>query len=388
MASLVEDIVEISSPTDKNTCLDGDSGRWSFETDQTEKEEEIMEDIIVASEIPTPPPLPPDSPQGILNILPGASISDVAFRDTFGSPSSINCELHVGTFPGRHLECPICYESRPDVSKLDCCKANICRQCLTSFIEINIIEGRVYIPCPLNGCDKPLKRDFISHHITEDDLRLKYERFRLNYEGDGTKKTCPNCCLITQKDLSSVAGVSRKNKSKQVILPVEYKVCCQGCQFDWCFNCHSPWHEGLSCEAYKAGDKQFKHWTKVRHTGFVPNCQKCPKCKVFIERTEGCDHMQCNRCHTHFCYKCGGQYISYPLLGDHYQRMSVLGCPYNFNPDKPAERRFIRGGFLFAKGAAMTGYPVRIVCWCMWYNYCRCSCSVACSWRHGLVSLC
>jgi hypothetical protein len=33
--------------------------------------------------------------------------------------------------------------------------------------------------------------------------------------------------------------------------------------------------------------------------------QLCPWCENRVERTEGCFHMQCNECATHFCYECG-----------------------------------------------------------------------------------
>jgi len=32
--------------------------------------------------------------------------------------------------------------------------------------------------------------------------------------------------------------------------------------------------------------------------------QNCPKCHVLITRSEGCNHMTCRKCGTHFCYRC------------------------------------------------------------------------------------
>jgi hypothetical protein len=37
------------------------------------------------------------------------------------------------------------------------------------------------------------------------------------------------------------------------------------------------------------------------------NWKRCPKCGHMVERTEGCNHMQC-RCRTQFCYGCGGRF--------------------------------------------------------------------------------
>lgn len=37
------------------------------------------------------------------------------------------------------------------------------------------------------------------------------------------------------------------------------------------------------------------------------NFKQCPKCRRWVEKTQGCDHMTC-RCGGEFCYKCGGPY--------------------------------------------------------------------------------
>mmetsp|Transcript_80244 Transcript_80244/g.227229 ORF Transcript_80244/g.227229 Transcript_80244/m.227229 type:complete len:680 (-) Transcript_80244:79-2118(-) len=33
--------------------------------------------------------------------------------------------------------------------------------------------------------------------------------------------------------------------------------------------------------------------------------QNCPSCHAIIQRSEGCNHMICSNCRTHFCYRCG-----------------------------------------------------------------------------------
>lgn len=71
------------------------------------------------------------------------------------------------------------------------------------------------------------------------------------------------------------------------------------------------------------------------------------------EHSEGKPHLILNwkpfyvflfhRCHAEFCYRCGGKYHHLKFLGNHYDRYSVLGCKYNFKPDKPAQRLAVRG---------------------------------------------
>ena len=46
------------------------------------------------------------------------------------------------------------------------------------------------------------------------------------------------------------------------------------------------------------------------------NAQRCPTCKAAIERSEGCFHMNCTNCGTHFCYECRDK-IYPPYYGTH-----------------------------------------------------------------------
>ncbi|KAM9665407.1 E3 ubiquitin-protein ligase RNF217 isoform 2-T2 [Trichechus inunguis] len=126
---------------------------------------------------------------------------------------------------------------------------------------------------------------------------------------------------------------------------------CPTCQFVWCFKCHSPWHEGVNCKEYKKGDKLLRHWASEIEHG-QRNAQKCPKCKIHIQRTEGCDHMTCSQCNTNFCYRCGERYRQLRFFGDHTSNLSIFGCKYRYLPERPHLRRLVRGsvcaGKLFA----------------------------------------
>ena len=261
----------------------------------------------------------------------------------------------------KQKKCSVCFKNivrkSCDLVVLGCCDKTICSECMRTMISTKVNDGQTFIPCPYPDCTKALQRDQIVQHIDAKVLN-KYERFRLNIEGDGSKKTCPNCCLITESDLPLF-----KPNEKTTLTPVEYNITCSECSFQWCYNCHSPWHESLSCHSYREGDEQFMKWTKGRVAGYTytPNCQKCPKCKVFIERSSGCDSMTCNRCNSNFCYKCGNHFRHIPGIGSHYKKLSVLGCPYNYQPDSAAKRKLVRGGYLFAKCAAMTGFPILLV---------------------------
>jgi len=70
--------------------------------------------------------------------------------------------------------------------------------------------------------------------------------------------------------------------------------------------------------------------------------------QIYIQRTEGCDHMTCSRCDTEFCYRCGGRRHRLKLFGctfeDHDMKHSIIGCNEKYKPDQPVQRALARGG--------------------------------------------
>jgi hypothetical protein len=39
--------------------------------------------------------------------------------------------------------------------------------------------------------------------------------------------------------------------------------------------------------------------------------RKCPKCLIWIEKSEGCNYIDC-KCSCKFCYKCGNEFDKDP----------------------------------------------------------------------------
>jgi hypothetical protein len=67
----------------------------------------------------------------------------------------------------------------------------------------------------------------------------------------------------------------------------------QTCNITYCRECgKSPYHDNELCKF--VDDIQFENPELYR---------KCPGCEIWVEKKEGCDHMQC-LCGVHFCYNC------------------------------------------------------------------------------------
>lgn len=250
--------------------------------------------------------------------------------------------------------CIVCYsEINEAKNRRMCCLQAVCKTCLQEIARTNIEdEGKIHILCPNPDCEGGVmtREEILS--LVQDDTKQRYEQLRMLESENSNRKTCPNCCLITEHKLPSKFRRYREEK---------VRITCSQCKHVWCFKCHAPWHSNLTCRQFQRGDKQFKKWTKSKSNAGAANCQKCPLCRVYIQKSSGCNHMTCNRCDTEFCYKCGGLYNGFPGLGDHYSKISIFGCRELYKPEQPFQRKTMRWGYVGAKLAMLTGYPVLFV---------------------------
>ncbi|XP_045181788.2 uncharacterized protein LOC123540640 isoform X2 [Mercenaria mercenaria] len=248
-------------------------------------------------------------------------------------------------------ECNICYDE-VKLHKRICCDFPACDPCIEQYIETNVEQGVVKIPCLGSSCDAFLFREEILGRLSVP-MKDKYYKFLVDANKDPKVKTCPRCSNILK-----ISDEDSQQKTKYGLL-----VTCPECRLEWCFECQAPWHKNIKCKEFRKGDKLVKSWAKEKHYG-TTNAQKCPKCKIFIERKGGCDHMICSKCDTGFCYKCGGRYLDLKFFGNHLSRYSPLGCKYNYKPDRPVLRRLIRGSVFGAKllgGVFLVGLGVAAV---------------------------
>ncbi|XP_063091110.1 E3 ubiquitin-protein ligase RNF217 isoform X1 [Cavia porcellus] len=237
------------------------------------------------------------------------------------------------------LMCRVCLEEKP-IKPLPCCKKALCGECLKLYLGAQVQLGQVEIKCPITECFEFLEEATVVCNLTHEDS-IKYKYFLELGRIDSSTKPCPQCKHFTTFKKKGHIPTPSRSESK-------YKVQCPACQFVWCFKCHSPWHEGVNCKEYKKGDKLLRHWASEIEHG-QRNAQKCPKCKIHIQKTEGCDHMTCSQCNTNFCYRCGERYRQLRFFGDHTSNLSIFGCKYRYLPERPHLRRLVRGSVCAGK---------------------------------------
>jgi hypothetical protein len=158
------------------------------------------------------------------------------------------------------------------------------------------------IKCPEKSCDYYIYNEFIENKLIKDiNLLEKYKKLykRKQLSAD------PNIQLCPFPDCESYA---EKGKNKFVT--------CKENNHKFCFNCLKDWHENKNCEMEL--NKSFEKWKDPYKV------KRCPKCKYFIEKNEGCNHITCLNCKYQWCWLCQKKYTS-----DHYSiKGNCFGLQY------------------------------------------------------------
>lgn len=231
-------------------------------------------------------------------------------------------------------ECQVCFQNLYLVCR-PCCKFVLCKNCFQLYITEKVLLGRSEIQCP-NMCNYLIDpRDIVD--LLPSKCKKKYYALQRAEMQMSLSKSCSHC--------------GNPISSKALLDCEKSKIVCSCCGLVLCYLCLLPWHQGVPCRQSKTEDKLLKVWAKGSLPG-QPKAQKCPKCKIYIERITGCDHMNCVKCGTSFCYRCGEAFRSWRAFGDHSSKLSVFGCKYAFLPQKPFCRKLIRGSIFSTRVCA------------------------------------
>ena len=188
---------------------------------------------------------------------------------------------------GDNSTCPVCWCDVTELYMTPCghaydleCFVNQCLSSGDEHIPIKCLasSGDCQAVIPFPELEATLTRDQLDKL-----LEKSFTRHVRTHPGDYQYCPTANC--------DQVYGVTTDGKI----------FTCSTCLTAICTKCGAVAHEGLSCDQYKSailGDDAFAEW-KLKN-----DARDCPKCGCTIQKSEGCNHMQCKACKAHICWVC------------------------------------------------------------------------------------
>lgn len=243
-------------------------------------------------------------------------------------------------FNEKSFECQICLDWRSGQACIAMdCGHTFCLECLKSMFGLYIHEGSVqFVRCP--SCPQPSNKDG-EGQLCKSPARFPGTLLRQIVSSNEVERYNQ---LIHKKELEALPSSTHCPRDFcGTILgrnPDEKLVVCTSCQYAFCADCKKTWHGPLEpCKRLKysstlgslynslcsdssrvkervamerlygkrnlskllkelADEQLVDQWRSE-------NAQACPSCNIFVEKSQGCNHMICSICQTHFCFLCG-----------------------------------------------------------------------------------
>jgi hypothetical protein len=250
------------------------------------------------------------------------------------------------------LDCAVCYFTIEDKNLgIKCsnnCSCSICIDCLISFIDFNTKENQIIPKCiDISNCkgeylyseviktcntdtiDKykklcfnNLKSDHIDDIILEKTQQQMIEKIRKE-KHDFVVNTFPKAIsyVILNSLQQKLKKINAKNKNhidglkKRVMKKCPNESCINGIlDIDYkCFTCDNKFCK--KCEIKLKTDEIHECKDEdIESLKLVESFIKCPKCKLPVVRSYGCNNITCSICKTNFDYISG----QITIAGNHH----------------------------------------------------------------------
>ncbi|KAL4473479.1 hypothetical protein ABPG74_022343 [Tetrahymena malaccensis] len=192
-------------------------------------------------------------------------------------------------------DCDICQEkmTNQEYWPIDCCGSTFHRACLQKYFICQVEQRRFPIKCINQYCPQDVSQQDIREILNDQDFQ-KYQQYQIqNYidcQGDQASwcptPDCQYAFILEDKQ-------SRLN--------------CPNCYKSYCLVCKCIYHENQTCKEYQISNNYSEEDRQFDQLARGKKFKQCSKCKIWVEKNQGCDHMTC-RCGYEFCYICGGIY--------------------------------------------------------------------------------
>jgi E3 ubiquitin-protein ligase RNF14 len=242
-------------------------------------------------------------------------------------------------FNQRTFSCEVCLAPKKgfDCYKMSRCGHVFCKKCITDYYTTCIIEGEVNkVQCMAFGCfvktangkkiyptiapaellQIPLERTLVQRYA---DIKRKKKM-----QADKSTVYCPRTwCQAPARstkypkldDISQLTEAEDPDAISQPPPPTTNQTTeseddkrlaiCESCSFAFCKTCSASWHGSYKrCKVERpAGEISAEEKASLDY--IRKNTSECPTCVTGVQKSDGCNHMTCTNCRTHFCYLCG-----------------------------------------------------------------------------------
>ncbi|KAL0566843.1 hypothetical protein V5O48_015156 [Marasmius crinis-equi] len=186
--------------------------------------------------------------------------------------------------------CPICMMEVSNPVKLGC-GHEYCIACIRHFFTADINNFPIVCVGDAAKCMQPIALPVIEKYLTPSQFNTLLETaFTRHIESNPQiYRYCntPDCRQIYRCNSTA--------KTRQ----------CPSCLAVVCIKCHEEGHDGMTCEERRVhadpAEQERLNDAWARDAGV----KRCPSCRIWIEKTEGCNHMSC-KCGAHICWVCMG----------------------------------------------------------------------------------
>ncbi|KAG7572402.1 IBR domain [Arabidopsis suecica] len=195
----------------------------------------------------------------------------------------------------RSFDCEICVERKPKIEsfRINGCSHSYCNDCVSKYIAAKLQDNILSIKCPVFGCSGQLEpdkcRQILPREVFDrwgdalcEALVIRSKRFYCPYK---------DCSALLFLDESEVKMTESE---------------CPHCHRMVCVECGTKWHPEITCEEFQklAENERERGDILLKNMAESKKWRRCPSCKFYIEKSEGCLYMKC-RCGLAFCYNCG-----------------------------------------------------------------------------------
>ncbi|KAK7389697.1 hypothetical protein VNO78_24960 [Psophocarpus tetragonolobus] len=199
--------------------------------------------------------------------------------------------------------CGICMEpkSREEMFRNQNCTHSFCDDCIGRYVGAKIQENISVVKCPDPKCTGVVEPQFCRSIIPKEVLDRWENALCENWLLGSQNFCCPfkDCSAMLISDAEETVTTSE----------------CPHCNRLFCAQCKVSWHAGMDCNEFRnlKPDERGRDDLMVLELAKDKSWRRCPRCKFFVEKIEGCSHISC-RCGNEFCYVCGSPWRQHQFM--------------------------------------------------------------------------